>query len=301
MKLSVVMAVYNGERTLAATVDSILAQTLSDFEFVIVDDGSSDRTPDILAAYALRDSRIRVITQANAGLTAALIVGCAAAKGDYIARQDCGDLSLRERFEKQMALASAGHVLVSCATQFVGPEGEPLYVARGDGERVRDSLLHAQVDTITGLSGHGSALFRRDSYLNAGGYRREFRLAQDIDLWIRLAALGTIAFSKEILYEVTWEPGGLSGRGPEIQIAAAKLSIELRDAPPERHPELLARVQELTHRPRQPKRGSTAPTWYFIASCLLAAGDPRWRKYARRAVRENPFHLRSWIKLLTHR
>lgn len=295
------MSVYNGAATLSETVDSILAQSESDFEFVIVNDGSDDGTGNILAEYAARDARIQVTTQPNAGLTAALVEACASARGEFIARQDCGDRSLPNRLERQLTLAREGHVLVSCATQFVGPEGEKLYVARGIGSEVRDSLLHDTVRDILGIAGHGSAFFRRDAYLEAGGYRREFRLAQDLDLWIRLARVGTVAFVDDILYEVTWEPSGLSGRGPALQIATGELAIALRDAPPERQPELLARVAELANQRRPARPASTAPAHYFIASCLLAAGDPRWRKYARETVRKNPLHLRAWLKLLTRR
>src|SRR4029077_2278949 len=99
--ISVVMGVYNGASTLAPTLDSILAQTERDFECIVVDDGSTDGTPEILARYGSRDGRIRLIHQQNAGLTRALTAGCAAARGVYIARHDAGDLSDPRRFELQ--------------------------------------------------------------------------------------------------------------------------------------------------------------------------------------------------------
>ena len=102
------MSVYNGASNLAATMDSILSQEGVEFEFIVVNDGSTDATGEILDDYARRDNRVRVIHQENTGLTRALIRGCAAASGEFIARQDAGDVSLRgkigcagEVFKKQ--------------------------------------------------------------------------------------------------------------------------------------------------------------------------------------------------------
>src|SRR5207237_2034594 len=141
--ISVVMAVYNAASTLPATLDSILGQTERDFECIVVDDGSTDATGAILAEYAARDHRIRVMRQANAGLTRALIAGCAAAQGTYIARHDAGDLSDLRRFDLQKRAldADATVVFVSSATQYVGPELEPLQVIRGTGRALQPELV----------------------------------------------------------------------------------------------------------------------------------------------------------------
>jgi len=89
--VSVVMGVYNGEALLPETIDSVLAQDMRDFEFIIVDDGSTDGSAAVLQHYATADSRIRVFHKSNAGLTLALIDGCNAARGEFIARIDVGD------------------------------------------------------------------------------------------------------------------------------------------------------------------------------------------------------------------
>ena len=101
--VSVVMPVYNGERYLAEAIESILGQTFTDFELLIVDDGSIDSSPAIARAYAERDSRIRIFQlERNMGKADARNVGCFAAKGDYIAAMDCDDISLPLRLEKQV-------------------------------------------------------------------------------------------------------------------------------------------------------------------------------------------------------
>jgi glycosyltransferase involved in cell wall biosynthesis len=85
--------VYNGAFCLAKTLDSILSQEGVEFEFIVVNDGSSDKSGQILNDYAQRDSRLRIIHQENTGLTRALIRGCDAVRGEFIARQDAGDIS----------------------------------------------------------------------------------------------------------------------------------------------------------------------------------------------------------------
>ena len=100
--ISVVMGVYNGAANLRDTVQSVLSQEGVDLEFVIVDDGSTDSTPVLLEEVARTDRRVRVARQSNLGLTRALIRGCAEARGEFIARQDCGDLSLPGRLLTQI-------------------------------------------------------------------------------------------------------------------------------------------------------------------------------------------------------
>ena len=100
--VSVVMSVYNGEKFLRESVESILSQTFKDFEFIIINDGSKDQTEKILNEYESLDTRIILVNQKNEGLTKALARGCKLAKGKYIARQDVDDVSTPKRIEKQV-------------------------------------------------------------------------------------------------------------------------------------------------------------------------------------------------------
>lgn len=287
VKLSVVMAVYNGAAQLAATLESIFAQTERDFELIVVDDGSTDATPSILQN--CRDPRLRVVTQPkNEGLTPSLVRGCAEARADIIARHDCGDRSHPERFAKQLAVLKREPdvVLVSCSTRYRAPGGEELYVASGEGDAVRRSLLDDSVDDIRGLSHHGTAMFRRADYTAAGGYRTRFRVAQDLDLWVRLAQRGRVVFVPEVLYEAGIEPGAISARKRAEQFEAARVALALRDG------------KEAVEKPLPPPvsaRRAEANTLYFIASCLRRRRDPKWRTYAARALRRNPLLLRAWL------
>jgi glycosyltransferase involved in cell wall biosynthesis len=301
--ISIVMAVYNGAATLTATMDSILAQTETDFELVAVDDGSTDATPSMLAGYATRDPRVRVITQPNGGLTRALIRGCAGATGALIARHDCGDRSHPERLRRQRELLDAhpGVVLVTCSTLFLGPGGEPLYVVETDGAEIRRSLLHDGIDDIRGLTHHGTAMFRRDAYVAAGGYRAEFRVAQDLDLWLRMAPLGEIAVVPDVLYEAVIDVGSISANRRDEQVASAAISLQWRDATTE--DERAALLQQAAAIVPQKKRAAAgeARALYFIASCLRRTRHPHWTRYARRAIRRDPLYLRAWLLLLRWR
>jgi glycosyltransferase involved in cell wall biosynthesis len=296
-QLSVVMSVYNCADALTATLDSILQQTVMDFELLVVDDGSSDRTPAILAEYAARDSRLRVITQANAGLTRALIRGCNEARAEFIARHDCGDRSHPERFARQLAAFQEGVVLVSSAMQLVAPDGEPLLVKHLDGDAVRRSLLEDDVAHIRSIPHHGTAMFRRDAYLAAGGYREQFRVAQDVDLFVRLAKLGRFVILEEPLYDAVADPAGISSTSRPAQIRAAELIIAMRDGGDATT--LLAEAARIIPTPRT-ARGE-ASGLYFIARCLRARRSGTARSYLLRAVRRNPLHWRAWASLVSGR
>jgi glycosyltransferase involved in cell wall biosynthesis len=290
------MSVYNGAATLPATLDSILAQTMRDFEVVAIDDGSVDATASILTSYAFRDARVRVLSQANSGLTRALIGGCGEARAEVIARHDCGDRSHPERFARQLALLEEGHVLVSCATRFSTGEGDELYVARAEGGDVRRSLLQDDASRIHALPHHGSAMFRRDAYAVAGGYRPQFRLAQDLDLWIRIAPLGTIGIVPDVLYEATLDARSISGLSRDEQVRLTAIAVALRDGG---DASLLEEAAKIV--PARASRAGEAAALYFIGKCLLAQRNGKWRRYLREAVVRNPWHWRAWVGLLLGR
>jgi glycosyltransferase involved in cell wall biosynthesis len=278
-RVSVVLPVYNGAASLTPTINSVLAQSERDFELIIVDDGSTDATPSILGGYT--DPRIRVITQKNGGITRALIRGCEAARAPFIARQDCGDVSHPERLERLVPLLD-NCVIAASEVAYVGPEGEPLYTTSHASGNVREALLHARVDTIQSLPHHGSAVFRAEAYAKAGGYREQFFFAQDLDLWMRMAALGEVCITGEVLYEARIDLRAISSTYRREQVASATLAIALRDGADASLLETAAAIQPQR---RAQSRRAEVRALYFVASCLRRNHDPRWKSYISRAAR----------------
>jgi glycosyltransferase involved in cell wall biosynthesis len=291
VKFSVVMAVFNGGPALQNTLESISGQTERDFELIVVDDGSTDETAEILANY--RDPRLRVISQENVGLTRSLIRGCDAARAPLIARHDSGDRSHPERFARQLALLEDGHVLVGCAARFLDDDGDLLYESREEGTRLRENLVHADADGIHALPHHGTALFRREAYVEAGGYRAEFRFAQDLDLWIRMARLGSIGIVDDILYEALFTPRSISGGARDAQRCLTEIAVRLRDGGD--RSTLLAEAALVTSAPPTAERETAA--LYFIGKCLLAQGNDKGQRLLRDVLARNPWHWRARLSL----
>ena len=296
------MSVYNGAATLQESVRSVLAQEGVDLEFIIVDDGSTDACAAMLDGFARVDRRIRVIRQENRGLTHALIRGCAEARGEFIARQDCDDLSLpgKLRREFQIMQARPELALVSCGTRFVGPKGELLYeVARAGGDAT-DDLLTLDSMQLRGPAGHGSTLFRRDLYARVGGYREQFYFAQDMDLWTRLVEHGRHIVIPEVLYQVSIGLGSISGLQRARQVACAKIILECARLRRSGLSEDSALAKAIAIRPDGvPARASdAAAALYFVGACLHKRHDPRARQYFVDALRAYPLHIKSALRLV---
>ena len=304
--ISVVMSVYNGADTLRDTVESVLSQEGVDFEFVIVNDGSSDASASMLDSFAAADDRIRLVHQANQGLTKALINGCAIARGKYIARQDVGDISLENRLliQKQ-ALESAPELsFVSCWTEFCGPKREFLSISKGTGraklpvEIISLSEAHGVID---GPTTHLSVMFRKDRYDDVGGYRRQFYFGQDWDLWYRLGAVGKFQMIEKVLCQFRVAPNTLSGRYRNLQQEIAKLSHQMlvrrHNGQPETDLLELARKIRPAENASSISAGVKAAGLYFIGEQLRRNADNRCESYFREALSVRPTMLRAWLRL----
>ena len=186
--LSVVMSAYNAAEYLSQTIESVLAQSLTDFEFIIVDDGSTDDTPAILRRYAAQDPRIQVITQPNRGTPAALNAGISAAQTDIIARMDADDLMLPPRLERQLAYVQQHPEasVISCLAHYINDQNKIIGKNYSDLLTVEDCQRYIREDRII-FCLHPGAMFRKADVEEIGGYRPMLKYAQDIDLWNRLA------------------------------------------------------------------------------------------------------------------
>ncbi len=302
-EVSVVMSVYNGASALPTTLQSVLDQQGCNFEFIVVNDGSADASGAILDECAAGDARLRVIHQTNTGLTRALIRGCEAAHGEFIARQDCGDISLPGRLAAQVeVLRSQPDVaMVACGTRFVGPAGELLHDVTSKGEALQTGLARLNVRKIKGPPHHGGTMFRRTTYQAVGGYRQPFVVAQDIDLWLRLSEQGKCLGQEQLGYEASVEAGSISGRRRSEQFRLAELAIDCALVRRKGQDEQ-AVLESFAKAPFAPTKkgpvtsGERARFYYFVGSCLRGSNPPAARHYFRRALGEQPLFLRAWLR-----
>jgi len=192
-QVSILMPVRNEERFLPAALRSIAAQTLTDWELVAVDDGSTDATPAILAEAAGRDPRIRVLRPVERGLVPALNTGLAACRGPLVARMDGDDIAHPRRLADQSAFLAAEPEVGLVATAFRHFPRSGLRVGMLAYEAWQNALsTHEAVLADLFVESpfvHPSVMFRREAVLAVGGYR-DFGWAEDYDLWLRLAAAG---------------------------------------------------------------------------------------------------------------
>ena len=304
--ISVVMSVFNGGAILAETLDSILLQQGVDLELIVVNDGSTDDTSAILSEYSDKQSRVRVLNQENYGLTLSLIRGCAEARGEFIARQDAGDLSLPNRLARQAdALCSDRELLfVSCWTEFVGPKREPLYINRSKGNTTKPEWILSETEesgVIDGPTSHGSVMFRRDSYNNVDGYRKEFVYGQDWDLWYRLGEAGKFQTVGEILYQARIALDSISAGNREKQNKIGQLSrkaLSLRLQGRDDGSCLKEVVEICNERANSDLKEGNARQLYFIAECLRRNKDNRCGEYFRNAIKGEPMLWRAWVRLM---
>ena len=205
LRVSIVMPAYNAAPFLRQAVDSILSQTFTDFEFIVVDDGSTDSTLAILDGYS--DPRIRVIkSEHNLGLPGALNLGLSAARGEYIARMDADDVSLPERLMKQVSWLDENpetSVLGTFSIR-IDPQGryhEFIPVPTGDKEISRRLLSDANPII------HGSVMMRSVVVQKVGGYRDIFPMQRTMisgyELWmLELSEIFPIPYIFTVLIQV---------------------------------------------------------------------------------------------------
>ena len=220
MRLTVLMAVYNGVEELPHTLDSLLEQNYANFELLIVDDGSSDGSAELAKSYG--DPRIRILRQENQGLTRALNNGIQQARGEYIARMDCGDLCHPNRLERQLQFLDNRPeiLLVGCRIRRLSAEREVLGISEVIQEPAR---IHQGLLKIN-LFQHSSIMVRRSALQAVGGYRSFFRCSQDYDLFLRLSELGPLANLPDVLSDWVMEPESISFRKRRLQAAYAEIA-----------------------------------------------------------------------------
>ena len=284
--VSVIIPVYNAARYLTAAIDSVLSQSYRDLEIIAVDDGSTDASGTILADYAARDSRIRVITRRNTGIVGALNDGIAAADGDLIARMDADDISLPQRLERQAAYLTDHPECVAVGTDvlYTDPEGAPL-IQHHPSEH-HDAIVDQLLGGNGGALIHPTIMARSRSIEAAGCYRARYQWIEDLDLYLRLSELGRLANLPEVHlhYRQHLQSVNYTRRDRDA------LRLEL----------LASRRQAMGLSPLVPQPSETqnyrAADWRRHWAYDAARGG-HWvsaRKNARKALLSSPLDRRNW-------
>lgn len=206
--ISVILPVYNGEKYLKEAIESILNQTYKDFEFIIINDGSKDSSLEIIREYEKKDERIVVVSRENKGLIATLNEGMERAKGKYIARMDQDDISLPERFERQIKVMKNNNIMV-CGTY--------TKVIDEDGKYIKDGIVPTQDDEIvkkllecTNPLFHPTVMFKKFDNI----FYNEFaHNCEDYELWLKYTEIGKIENLPEYLLKYRIELSSITNSG----------------------------------------------------------------------------------------
>lgn len=207
MELSVILPVYNAKEYLFEAIESILNQTFKEFELIIINDGSSDNSLEIIKLF--NDSRIVLIDQDNKGLAATLNVGLAIAKGKYIARMDADDIAYPNRFETQLEFLKKHPKvkLLGSAIEIIDKEGQRLCF---DGPYTGSKFLKKFLKKLGNPFKHPTVIFDKDTAINLGGYNETIgKYFEDYFLWSRIAELHDIEILKEVLLKYRVTPGSI--------------------------------------------------------------------------------------------
>jgi glycosyltransferase involved in cell wall biosynthesis len=210
-RVTVLLPVHDAERWLAEAVESILAQSFRDFELLAIDDGSRDGSAAILDAFGERDPRVRVVRRPHEGLIATLNAGLALARGELVARMDADDVALPQRLEHQLARLAADPSLVCIGSAYEVIDAKGRRIDAVHPVREPEQIASALLEGASVLC-HATALYRRREVLEAGGYDPAARLAEDYDLWLRLAERGRLANLAEPTLRVRYHAASQSER-----------------------------------------------------------------------------------------
>jgi glycosyltransferase involved in cell wall biosynthesis len=286
--LSVVIPAYNAQRYLEDAVESVLAQTFEDFECLVIDDGSSDRTPSILRDFAVADGRVRPIRIGHAGIVQALNVGVRAARGKLIARMDADDLCYPDRFDRQLRFLDENPrcIAVGSAVMLVDPFNSTLW-------KIDVKTQHADIDADL-LTGNGWALFHptailsRQAILDVGGYRAEYQWAEDLDLFLRLAEVGRLANLPDALLRYRQHFASVNRTKLEAQqLRSERVVLEAYHRRGVRAPERLSL-------PVRPPLTAYDQTRAWCQRALLSRNLYAARRHAMTAFRLQPTAQQSW-------
>ncbi|QQE12448.1 glycosyltransferase family 2 protein [Planctomycetota bacterium] len=289
--VSVLMPVFNTDKYLAAAIESILDQTYSNLELICLNDGSTDKSLDIMRGYALCDSRIRVYTQENAGLVPARNRTLELANGKYAALMDSDDISASERLQKQVDFMEShyDHVAVGSYAERTDPYGSPAGITE-------PPLTHDEIDTAL-LSGDGSALsqptmlIRTEAFKSINGWSDQFNFVEDLDMQLRLAEVGKLANIAEPLFTYRRHMDSFCFRN--YQTMTTQIADIINAAYKRRGINDTVSLEQV--RPDLKEKHNPAEIYRNWACHAIHNHNRKIAyKHAFNAIRKEPFNIKSW-------
>ena len=225
--VTVAMSVYNDAPYVGAAIDSILAQTMADFELLVIDDRSTDGSGEVIAAKAAEDARIRILPSPAKGRVPALNALFAAARAPWVSVQDSDDISTPDRLAKQLDKAASDSRLgvIGCTASLVDADGN--HLSDGAPKPIDQTAVLDHLEAKP-LVNHNAVLVRRDAVLAIGGYRPAYRHAEDYDLWTRLVDEVHFANLPEDLVAYRVYPGQTSSAHLVEQTTNAAIAWQAR-------------------------------------------------------------------------
>jgi len=218
-KLSVILPVYNAEKYIAEAIESILTQSYQDFEFIIINDGSTDRSLDIIQSYADQDSRIQLVSRDNKGLIFTLNEAISLAKGDFIARMDADDISLPNRFEQQIKYLDEHPktAVVGTGYRYMDEAG-----VVGDKRNVFTAFEDIKASFyFTNPIAHPSVMINYRLLGSEYCYLEQYKTIEDLELWFRISANHEIVNLAEVLLHYRVLDSSITGSNLQLQISSA--------------------------------------------------------------------------------
>lgn len=281
-RISVLMPAYNSEQYVAEAIESILNQTFADFEFIIINDGSTDNTAKIIDEYAQRDKRIKFVNnKKNKGLIGVLNEGLDLATGEYIARMDSDDISLPMRFEKQIEYMDA-HPECGVLGTWFQMFGNATSIVR---HPKHIGLLNILSDEHVG---HPTVMLRK-SVIDKYGFRYDpnYKHAEDFELWSRMVMVTEIHNLPEILLNYRWADANISVvHANEQQETAMRIKQNVLNKLTDNAVLQKQIIGLLTNTTPQTKTGILLPRWLGRIICLFIPKRKNRHNFREKYVKE---------------
>jgi len=288
------MPAYNACKYISEAIRSALNQSFLDFELLIVDDGSTDNTVEVI--HGFDDPRIRLITQARGGISAALNRGLYAARGSYIARFDADDVCLPQRLARQASFLDEhpAYLVVGCDAEYISEDGQHLFYFKCPGYRHEEIM--GNLFKICPFI-HSGVMYRKEAVVQEGGYSTHAHNFEDYLLWVQLLRTGKCCNLPEILIRVRFNPDSVTidekWRGRRFR--RLKRAIIRKGSVTEEEGSVLQRIIS-----RQETRRIKEGAYHALCGKKLLADNyqpakARW--HVSRAIQANPFRWDNYAIL----